>query len=224
MKAFTKTLIAGSVMAASTVAMAEFSANVAMTTDYIFRGVSQNDNDPAIQGGFDYSHKSGLYAGVWASNVSGYAGSSMEMDLYLGWGGEIAGLSIDVGALRYDYPNTTNKDNVTDEYHFGVSKKFGSVSTGLTFNFSNDFYGAGDATYLDFGAEMPLTKSITAAVHYGITDYDDNTRGTDYDDWSVGLSTERDGFGFDLTYTDTDSGCTGSTCDGQFVFTISKEL
>ena len=48
----------------------EFSANVALTSDYIFRGISQNESDPAIQGGFDVAHTSGIYAGVWGSNVS----------------------------------------------------------------------------------------------------------------------------------------------------------
>ena len=46
-----------------------FSANVGLYTDYIFRGYTQTQNEPAIQGGFDVEHSSGLYAGTWASNV-----------------------------------------------------------------------------------------------------------------------------------------------------------
>lgn len=222
MKKTHMTLLAGGLLASS-MAMAEFSANVAMTTDYVFRGFSQNDGDPAIQGGFDYSHASGFYAGVWASNVDStvYSGASMEMDLYLGWSGEFSGWGVDVGALRYEYPNTTNNDNITDEFHIGVSHDIGPVSASLTFNYSDDFFGLEEATYVDLGLEAPV-GDFTVAAHYGITDYDNDTLGTDVDDWSVGISREFGGFGFDLTYTDTDQ--TGRTSDGRFIFTVSKEL
>jgi uncharacterized protein (TIGR02001 family) len=66
-----KTLIATALMAAiSTTALADISGNVGMTSDYVFRGISQTDNQMAIQGGLDYEHPSGLYVGTWASNVS----------------------------------------------------------------------------------------------------------------------------------------------------------
>ena len=65
-----------------------FTANVSLTSNYVFRGISQSSGGPAIQGGFDYSHASGFYLGTWASNVSwlkdfqGYDTGSMEIDLY----------------------------------------------------------------------------------------------------------------------------------------------
>ena len=64
-----------------------FSANVNAATDYYFRGLTQTWGRPAIQGGFDASHTSGLYAGFWASNVSGnqFAGGSLETDWYGGY-------------------------------------------------------------------------------------------------------------------------------------------
>ena len=59
-------------------------ANVSLASDYYFRGLTQTWGKPAIQGGFDFAHGSGFYAGVWGSNVSGkqFAGGSMELDLY----------------------------------------------------------------------------------------------------------------------------------------------
>ncbi|MGC2165225.1 MAG: TorF family putative porin, partial [Gallionella sp.] len=79
------------------VAMAEdasphtFTGNVGFTTDYTFRGISQNYRSPAVQGGFDYAHSSGFYAGTWASNVSGnqYTNTSMEWDWYAGYNGKV---------------------------------------------------------------------------------------------------------------------------------------
>jgi len=234
MKIFSKTLIAGSVMMASSMAAAEFTGNMALTSDYVFRGYSQTQGDMAIQGGFDFSDKSGIYAGVWASNVESdpaapvnYNSSSIEVDLYAGWSGEFNGIGIDAGILHYEYPGTNTDTNNTDEYHIGISKDFGSVSAGLTFNYSPDFYGADDAVYWDLGLEIPLTKKITAAIHYGVTDYDDDARGDDYDDWSLGLSTEVNGVGLDLSYIDTSgvaAGCADDVCDGRLVFTVSKEF
>src|SRR5574340_1096378 len=75
-----------------------FSANVGLATDYIFRGISQTSHNPALQGGIDYMHASGLYAGVWGSNVSWIADSgavatgsvTLELDTYLGFRNGIA--------------------------------------------------------------------------------------------------------------------------------------
>src|SRR3954468_10934767 len=92
-----------------------FTANVGLVSDYRFRGISQTFKEPAIQGGFDYSHSSGFYAGTWASNVYGnansaggpvYAGASMEWDFYGGYKFEpMKDLTLDVGLLQYYYPN-----------------------------------------------------------------------------------------------------------------------
>jgi len=68
-----KVLIGGvvvSTIASSAVYAGEISANVALTTDYVWRGISQNQEDPALQGGFDYAHDSGFYLGAWAANVN----------------------------------------------------------------------------------------------------------------------------------------------------------
>ena len=109
-----KTLIASAVLAAtSTAAMAEISGNVSMVSDYAFRGVSQTDNQMAIQGGFDYAHESGFYVGTWASNVdSNFLGGDgvdpqIELDLYAGYGMELAnGVGLDFGVLQYFYPGS----------------------------------------------------------------------------------------------------------------------
>ena len=237
-----KTTLACAILAAisSTVVTAEeaveehqFSANVAMTTDYVWRGFSQTDNHPAIQAGFDYAHSSGFYLGTWASNVESdpgasynYDGASTEVDIYAGWGGEFKGVSVDVGALHYEYPGTDTKNNNTNEYHLGLGYDFGIASVGATANYSDDYFGADETYYWDFGVEVPVSM-VTLAAHYGITDYDDDNKGDDYADWRIGASIEFKGFGFDLAYTDTSGvsgGCKNTTCDGTTIFTVSKEF
>jgi uncharacterized protein (TIGR02001 family) len=109
-----------------------FAANVALTTNYMFRGISQTDNGPAIQGGFDYQYTPvGFYAGAWASNVelavpskapptTGSAiatnnRSSMELDYYGGFAGALSnGIGWDVGGIYYTYPGQ-HEDTFTDK-------------------------------------------------------------------------------------------------------------
>lgn len=219
----------------STTAMAELSGNVALTSNYVFRGISQNDNSLAIQGGFDYAHDSGFYAGVWASNVDDefFAESSIELDTYLGWAGDVGPVSVDVGYLRYNYPDNNpdigGYDPETDEYHLGISKDFGAASIGVTVYYSPDFFDLGDGMYYDVGVDVPV-GSFTLSAHYGMTEIDEKTgiSDADYDDYKLGISTEYAGFGFELSYTDTSSDglCAGTpaVCGDHVAFTVSKSL
>jgi len=134
---FKKTLLAGAVAAAilplsATAADAPasphtFTGNVGLYSQYIFRGMTQTNGDPAIQGGFDYSHASGFYAGTWASNISWLkennsvagpppfisgtygGGGSMEWDFYGGYKWSLPNdFTLDVGTLYYWYPGDIN--------------------------------------------------------------------------------------------------------------------
>src|SRR6185295_5177091 len=83
--------------------------NISLVSDYRFRGISQTFEKPAIQGGFDYAHASGIYLGNWNSNVSqgaGFPGGNLEMDFYGGWKKAFGDLGLDVGAIYYYYPGT----------------------------------------------------------------------------------------------------------------------
>jgi uncharacterized protein (TIGR02001 family) len=123
---FKKTIIAGLTAAALNAGMAPVLAadaapppehtltgNVGLYSQYIFRGLTQTNREPAIQGGFDYAHSSGFYAGTWASNVSWLrdsaaymAGGSGEFDFYGGYKGAFgkSDFTYDLGALYYWYP------------------------------------------------------------------------------------------------------------------------
>ena len=236
-----KTLLATALMAASTATMAEISGNVALATDYRFRGISQTDRDPAIQGGFDFNHESGLYAGVWASNLQ-FAGS-IEMDYYGGYSGNLTDkVGFDVGAIYYDYPSDNQGSGDPDlefwELYAGLSTEIGMVSLSGKLSYSPDYFGeTGDGFYTDLGASVGLPSDFTLAAHLGYQTIDEgeaseggffSSEEDDYMDWSLGISKSYQGVDFDLSYIDTnldEDDCFDSKiCDDTVVFTISKSL
>ena len=106
----------------STQALAGASANIGATTNYLWRGVTQSDGHPAIQGGLDYAHDSGAYVGTWVSSeefvppAGGNKVKGTELDLYAGYKKELKnGLTYDVGAVKYNYPND-NSNEFTEAY------------------------------------------------------------------------------------------------------------
>lgn len=207
------------------------SANVALTTNYLFRGISQTDNGPAIQGGIDYEYKPlSLYVGAWGSNVSseGFGGASMELDLYAGWRPSWDKLGFDLGYLRYQYPTTDNNDNNTDEFHIAANYDFDFAKPSFKVNYSDDWFGTGDAWYYDLSVGVPLPMDFSLNGHYGWNRFDSGSGLKDYEDWSIGVSREVYGFGLDLKYVDvasldSDKDCASPfKCDGTLVFTVSK--
>ena len=207
------------------------SASVALSTDYVWRGYSQTDNEPAISGSFDVGHASGLYAGTWASNVDFELNGDqahMELDIYAGFASEIGdtGVSYDVGVLRYIYPGTDGGD--WNEYYLSLG--YGPFSAGVAH--SSDVYGSDeDGTYYTLGFDYDLPMNIALSTGIGYYDYDDDVFGASEDsavDYRVGLSGDLVGFGWDLTYTDSDSDGEDlygdNIADGRFIFTVSKSL
>lgn len=178
------------------------SGNVALVTDYRFRGVSLSGGDPAVQGGIDLAHDSGFYIGTWASSiVGGSPYGEMELDLYGGWTGDITpGVKLDVGLLYYVYP-TGDVDGADTDYfepYASVATTIGPVSAtlGAAYAWEQDSLGGDDNLYVytDWSLGVPNTP-ITLSAHLGYTDgvlappylagsADDNGL-----DWSVGAST-----------------------------------
>lgn len=133
-----------------------FTANVGLFSDYRFRGISQTYSDPSIQGGFDYSHASGLYLGTWGSNVSGnqfLGGNGMEWDFYGGYKHAVGGVTLDVGLLYYYYASaelpTVNPPGSTEKYetleaYLAASWKWLSLKYSYALT---DFFGVQQSTY-----------------------------------------------------------------------------
>ncbi|MBL26713.1 MAG: hypothetical protein CMM50_04070 [Rhodospirillaceae bacterium] len=216
-------------MASDTPPFGEFSANVGVYTDYIYRGISQTDEGPAIQGGFDWAHDSGLYAGVWGSNVDFNDGdeANIEIDYYAGFANSFEGFHYDVSGIYYSYPGAADAlDYDFFEvagalgYDFGVADVTGSVA------WSPDFFGGiGDAVYYKGEVAVPLPYGFGIDGHVGHQDFD-NAAAVDYTDWSVGLTYAVWGFDLDLRYYDTDLSSTACAdgCDERVVFGISRSF
>lgn len=188
---------------------AQVSANVALTTDYVWRGVSQNLEDPAIQGGFDYAHDSGFYIGIWGSSVDFQGPESTELDIYGGWSTEFEnGVGFDVGFIEYTYHGDDGASDANfTEYYAGLSY----AGFGLT-------YYAGDEG--DDNIELTYGYDFGSGVSVGATYADFDT----YEYFQVGVSGEVGGVGLDLSYWDTTDLDGDDLADGRVVFTISKEF
>ena len=240
MNSFAKNLLGVALAGISVAAVAEdwtTSANVAITSDYMFRGISQTDDMPAIQGGFDVNHSSGFYVGTWASNVNFYSGESAEFDLYAGYSGSLAnGLGYDLAAIGYFYPgaNDAGAEHDYQEYKVGLSYAFKdammSPELGATLYYSPEFFGEiGSATYYDLSLGLSLMENLGMSLHWGYQDLDKSKAGVDsYQDWKIGVNTEFAGLGFDLSYVGVnDDGETFGTkdlTDDRFVLTMSKSF
>lgn len=149
--------------------------NVALVSDYRFRGISLSGGDPAVQGGIAVNHASGFYAGVWASSLKDTPlYGSIETDLYAGWTGPIAaGLTADVGLTYYNYPGGHFGHANYFESSASLTKSLGPVSAkaGVAYAWKQEALGGDDSVYLytDWGLGVPNTP-ISVAAHLGYTD------------------------------------------------------
>lgn len=211
-------------------------ANVGLTSDYIFRGISQTDENPALQGGFKYERelvqRASLYLGVWGSNVDFNDGdeAALELDGYGGVMFDAGPLALDLGVIYYAYPGADSSlDYDFVEYQLKAGHDFGFADVNASINYSPDFFaGSGSATYLQTNAAIPLIEALALNLHAGRQTISDNTRFglPDYTDWSLGFGYHYSGLDFALAYTDTDIGkneCSDA-CDARVVLTVSKSF
>ena len=171
------------------------SANVAITSEYRFRGVDLSGGELAIQGGFDVAHESGFYVGTWASSLDedtvGFG--STELDLYGGWSGDVGeGLSADIGVIAYLYPDAPAAAGETDYIEFYGSLSFdlgpANITSGVAYAPEQDSLGGTDNLYLytDVGFGIPGTP-VSLTGHLGATDgFLTFTNSGSALDWSVG--------------------------------------
>lgn len=235
MKTFSKALVAGSLLLACGVAAADVSYNAAVTSDYRFRGVSQSAKGPAVQGGADFSDASGAYLGIWGSTIDFDAssvggsdpGADLEVDLYGGINWKGAGIDWDAGLIHYAYPGSKATAFLPfSEIYIGGG--YGPIS--VKYYYADRFTGTGkSASYLvasggvDLGSGLMLNLSLGQSSGGGVKDgFGDN-----YTDYKVGVSKDYAGFGFDLSYIDTNGISPDITTDvfnseSTVVLTVSK--
>jgi len=191
----TLTLVAAAAMADAAPAAAPASAwtqsgNVALTSNYIWRGVSQNNNSLALQGSFDVAHTSGLSAGVFASSVS-IGSASTEVDLYANYGFKVSGVDLSVGYIAYSYQGESSANfeevNLAATYA-GVTAK---VSKGISS--TKEYYYELGYTY-----SIPSVKGLDLGLHYG---WATTATSKNNEDYSVALSYPVAGFGATVAYS-----------------------
>jgi uncharacterized protein (TIGR02001 family) len=206
-------------LSASSASAVELSGDVTFASDYAFRGISQTEEAPALQGGLSLSDESGFYLSVWGSNVDFLAEGTLELDVMLGWSGAINDeWSTDVGIMRYGYPNA--EINGSNFYELYGSLSYKDLTFGLAY--SDDYYAnSGNYYYLYANYAYALTDSLSLDLHVGQNEYDDSS--SSYLDWSIGLSTEVLGAGLSLAYIDTDIDDL-YLADSRVVFSISKSF
>ncbi|ESQ75323.1 TorF family putative porin [Asticcacaulis sp. AC402] len=176
-----KILLAATALAAATMAFAgsasaegTVSYNIAVTNDYVFRGFTQTDGSPAIQGGVDYSNGM-FYAGGWASNVDF---ADYEVDLYAGIKPVVGAATFDLGLVTYQYGDETlNSTEAKAAVTYALPK--GSIGAAYFHNIDFD-----DTTYYEINAAYPVTDKLTVSGAVGEQDLS----GLKYSVGSIGVT------------------------------------
>lgn len=190
-----------------TVAHAEVTGNLGLTSDYRFRGISQSQNAPAVQGGVDYTHSSGFYIGNWNSSVSSQVytnGAGVESDLYAGFKKDIyKGLTIDLGTYNYFYPRATTSASTGsnyDTYEAFAGLGYGPVAVKYSQTLGNGYFGTANARgtqYYQADVNYPLPfkgfEKVSLLAHAGHTNVA-NSSNLDYNDFNVGAGYDLNGW------------------------------
>jgi uncharacterized protein (TIGR02001 family) len=201
-----------------------FTGNFTLASEYRYRGIAQTNSKPAVQGGFDWAHESGVYLGTWASNISwlsdagaGAVSSGLEWDFYGGYKGTIGDIGYDVGGLYYWYPGTypagATKPDTFEVYAAGTWQWLtAKYSYALTDLFGNvDSKGSG---YLDLSGTYELGGGFNLVAHVGHQSIPSGTvngvmvrsaSDCSYTDYKLGVTTDQVGVTWGLSYIGTNA-------------------
>jgi uncharacterized protein (TIGR02001 family) len=239
--AFAALSLAGSPAAAQDADPVTFSGVAALTSNYTFRGISQTQNEAAIQGGINMTGPKIVYAGIWGSSVNfGEAatlvtsaqGAQAEVDGIVGIRPAVGPFGLDLGVVYYAYPGSAESLNYNFlEVGLGLSKAFTNFTIGPKVAWSPDFF-AGSGTGLYFGGSLAVpipstTLSLTGSVGHQSIETNSAFGTPDYLDWTAGATLGFKGLTFGAVAVGTDlseGDCFGGTefCKAQVIFSISK--
>jgi uncharacterized protein (TIGR02001 family) len=208
------------------------SGGATVVSDYRFRGVSYSAEEATVQGTVTVSHKSGFYVGVWGSGLDqgvSYGGS--EIDIYAGWGGSVAGLTVDVNATQYTYPSQDGSAPVDYiEFLGSVSKDIGPVNAkvGVAFVPKQSGYADTSAFYVynDYSVGIAGTP-FTLKAHGGYNKGDFNSDPEAFD-YSIGVDTTWKALTLGVSYVNTTSSPRDLKesvgADGAILFTLGASF
>ncbi|WP_338364591.1 TorF family putative porin [uncultured Pseudoalteromonas sp.] len=195
----------------STTAAANWSTTITAASDYTFNGVTQTDSDPAIQASLDYAFDSGVYAGVWASNVDFGDDTDFELDAYLGKYVQLnEQISADYGIAYYTYQGNNSDGNYAEAYtKFGYASEYGQ--TELNFWYSWDYFGTGAGHVISM-----IAHTFEIAPNHAIRASFDISNSLDGEKWAwdvnqkksykhyrLAYQTSYEGFGIEVAAEDT---------------------
>lgn len=221
-----------------------FSATMTITSDYVSRGVSFSDEDPAIQGTFDYAHPGGFFAGIWGSSWddAGYS-NDIELGYYAGYGGTLSKLTYSVWATYYQYPGAHDDGFEFDYWEFSgglyytIEDMALKPALGFEYYFSPEYSGEDGLFHYVSGSvdfSLPMGLTLGTLIGYKTVEGDkstgsgagmDGNDGYDYIHWKIGMSTVLKGFTFDISYHDTgEHDYLGDAGDARVVFSLSRGI
>ena len=200
--------------------------SLALTSDYVFRGITQTDYEPALQGGLTYSWDSGLYFGGWASNVdfNDPDGPDIEFDTYLGYSHDFSDeLNLDVSLVYYSYFGDRN-DYGNINYFEGIGKLTWNEMISLTLAYAPDYSNADyDSFYVNVGGTWEIGNEFNLNAGIGHSEFSDDNGS--YTDWNIGISRAFGPATFAINYYDTDidfeDGDEHNHASDQVVFSVS---
>lgn len=182
--------------------------NLALTSDYVFRGITQTDFDPALQGGLDYSFgDTGLYVGAWASNVdfADSEGPDIELDYYIGWNHDLSEtLNLDLSLVRYSYMGEQEAYGNIDYNEVIGALAYDEMLT-FTVAYANDYSNSGySSLYYNLAGSWDLGNDFAVNAGVGRTNFSDDVGS--YTDWNLGVSRQFGPVNAALNYYDVTGG------------------
>jgi uncharacterized protein (TIGR02001 family) len=195
----------------------DVSANVALTTDFVDRGLTYTDGDPAIQGGFDVDHETGAYVKTWAANVKLLEDDTVKPEdratvligLYAGYEGDIISdkLSYELQAAHYLFPGASSDLNYdTTEFMANLTYSIQKTDLGLSYFFSPDMFGTGNSHYGVFSVTHTFVNELEISGQVGWQGFEDN-KAMGLDDYlyhGLSLSYPIGDFTVAINYSNTD--------------------
>jgi uncharacterized protein (TIGR02001 family) len=201
-----------------------FSWTLAATSDYVFRGVSQSDENPAAQVGFTYTAPIGVYAGLWASNVDfGSSGPDIELDGFVGYNTDLSDKwNLDLSVVRYSYHKGGDDYGDIDYNEYIAKVSYAATEkVGLTalVAYAND-YGNADIkeVYSNLGTSIDVGKGVSLNVGAGYTSLESDVDRIDYFDGSVSVSRDFGPVNANLGYYDTFGSDADALKDGSKIY------
>ncbi|MFZ5668942.1 MAG: TorF family putative porin [Pseudomonadota bacterium] len=203
----------------------EVSFNIGVASDYVFRGVSQTDEDVQIFGGADVTVDQ-FYAGVWASNVDFGDGTDGEVDLYAGVKPTAGPVTFDFGAIYYGYVNEpSGADWAQWEFKAAASVPAGPLTLGAAAYYTPDYTGVftDDGLYVEVNGSVSPADGWTVSGALGNQQVDTPFGDFDYTTGNIGVTYAFEKVALDVRFHDSDLGC-GALCDSRVVVGLKATL